>query len=172
MQLHDSMRLNPWCTLNHILMVPFDPFDPKAISFTIWLLLRGRCKFIILFKFCNEQRQPREIATTKHHNTLLKEKHFFLMISYKCTQWVLDQRLHPPSIFIMRGWNAINATRENKNKGNLNPVHIYTWGVNFLSGIPNSLASPKSASFITLAPQSISKFLGFKSRWRNLWEWQ
>ena len=71
--------------------------DPKAISFTFWLLLRGRCKFIILFKFCNEQRQPREIATTKHHNTLLKEKHFFLMISYKCTQWVLDQRLHPPS---------------------------------------------------------------------------
>lgn len=49
--------------------------------------------------------------------------------------------------------------------------NITSW-VNVLTGIPNALASPKSASLSALVRRSISKFWGFRSRCRTRWEWQ
>lgn len=50
------------------------------------------------------------------------------------------------------------------NRSTINVSHLQTSCVNVLTGIPNALANPKSASFSALLRRSINKFCGFKSR--------
>ncbi|BAS76731.1 Os02g0123032 [Oryza sativa Japonica Group] len=50
--------------------------------------------------------------------------------------------------------------------------HHLTNQINVRTGMPNALANPKSASFNELVRRSISRFWGFKSRWRTRCEWQ
>lgn len=59
--------------------------------------------------------------------------------------------------------NIINERKWHKRK-----IQHHTCSVYNMSGSPNSLAKPKSASLIIFLASSISKFFGFKSLWRIL----